>query len=341
MTLPDAAADRPADRFTGAPDAPDTTDGAGGAIDGAASDATSGNPAFSWAIRAPLPIPRTDYGVAVVAGKIYVLGGFSGSVLARVDEYDPNANAWTAKADLPRARRGLAVGVANGKIYATAGTSWTDPNAVTYINDTVEYDPASDRWTARAPFPMAPPFNQVLGNDAQGGAAVNDRLYVVEFNSNTPSFTSTREYDPGTDSWTNKSPIPFDWPGFAATALNGRLYVFASYLELMGGRLAYYSPADDLWIIRSSMPQVGNPGFVAANGKLYTLGGRSGPASGLGVTDAIYEYDPVTDAWSPRGQLSRPRQSPGAAEVGGHVFVMGGSAPDGTPLELVEEGIPR
>src|SRR5262249_34444536 len=134
---------------------------------------------------------------------------------------------------------------------------------------------------------------------------------------------------------------PFDWPGFAATALNGRLYVFASYLELMGGRLAYYSPADDLWIIRSSMPQVGNPGFVAANGKLYTLGGRSGPASGLGVTDAIYEYAEVTGAGRPRGRVGGPGHGRAPARVGGPALVMGGSAPDGTPLELVEEGIPR
>jgi len=59
----------------------------------AADAGTTGNVAFDWSPRAPLPIPRTEHGAAVVDGKIYAIGGYSGSLLSRVDVYDPISNA--------------------------------------------------------------------------------------------------------------------------------------------------------------------------------------------------------------------------------------------------------
>src|SRR5512140_1859350 len=47
---------------------------------------------FAWSTRAPLPLPRTDHGVAAIGGKVYAFGGYSGSMLARIDEYDPRAD---------------------------------------------------------------------------------------------------------------------------------------------------------------------------------------------------------------------------------------------------------
>src|SRR5262249_35467096 len=88
--------------------------------------------AFTWSRRAPLPVPGAERGSAAVRGKIYVIGGYSGSGLARVDEYDPATNRWTRKTDMPTARRSPVVGVINDRIFVAAGMQWTDPNNVTY-----------------------------------------------------------------------------------------------------------------------------------------------------------------------------------------------------------------
>ncbi len=295
--------------------------------------------AFEWTVRAALPVPRTDLGVAVVDGKVYVLGGFSGSTLARVDAYEPATDAWTRKADMPTARRSFAVGVLNGKIYVAAGMSWTDPNAVTYITATEEYDPTTDTWTSRAPCPLDPAFNSVFGNMHMSGGAGNGRLYVVVFNTNTPGLSATYEYDPGTDSWTSKAPVPFTYSQFVSTTLNGKLYVFASNEE--GGRLADYDPIGNVWVIRAPLPEITLPGLLGAKGKVYAVGGVTADGA---VTDAVYEYDPATDRWARSGRLNVARHSSGAAELAGRVYVMGGASSasfSATPLSAVEQGIPN
>src|SRR5690242_6497676 len=89
--------------------------------------------AFDFSTRAPLPIPRTELGVATVGGKIYAIGGSSGSMLARVDAYDPVANTWTQKASMHQARRSFALAVIDGKIYVGPGMSWVGGSGVTYV----------------------------------------------------------------------------------------------------------------------------------------------------------------------------------------------------------------
>lgn len=275
---------------------------------------------------------------------MYALAGFSGSTLARVDEYDPATDTWTRRADMLTPRRNFVAGVVNGKIYVAAGMSWTDPNAVTYITATEEYDPATDAWTSKAPCPLATPSNNVYGNVHYGGGAANGRLYVVEFNTNLSSLTATYEYDPGTDRWTTKAPVPFSYQEFATTTLGEELYVLAS--SAGGGKLAVYDPVGDVWVLRAALPTIALPGLVAANGKVYTVGGVTGDGTltPLAVSPAVYEYDPAVDRWAARGDLTVSRHSPAAVDVGSEVFVMGGSSTTSlfaTPVATVEEGTPR
>jgi hypothetical protein len=319
-----------------------SSQGNDGAANGGANDG-----AFEWSTRAPLPMPRLELGVATVGGKIYAMGGSSGPMLARVDAYDPATNTWTQKASMHAARRGFPVGVIDGKIYVGPGLSWVDPNAVTYVPGTEVYDPTTDTWTELPPCPFAPAFNQVWGNLFFGGGAVNGRFYVVAV---YPSSSVTYEYEPGTGAWTRRAAGPSSFSQLSATALGGTLYTFASPIEDVSGTLASYDPASDLWIARAGLAGGSRSAFVAANGKLYTLGGASvqTTATGQGTTtsyDAVYEYDPATAAWARRGSIQQGRVSAGAVELGGHVFVIGGIVPgtgsSGIPSAAVEEGIPR
>ena len=66
---------------------------------------------------------RINSGVAVVSGKIYVVGGESvdNNMLNTVEVYDPATNAWTAAAPMGMARDSFGVAVLGGKIYAAGG----------------------------------------------------------------------------------------------------------------------------------------------------------------------------------------------------------------------------
>jgi N-acetylneuraminic acid mutarotase len=62
---------------------------------------------------------------------------------------------------------------------------------------------------------------------------------------------------------------------------------------------------------------------VAANGKLYVIGGwDNGKARG-----ANYEYNPITDRWTQRSPMPRPAHHAALASANGKVYVMGGFVP--------------
>jgi N-acetylneuraminic acid mutarotase len=70
---------------------------------------------------------------------------------------------------------------------------------------------------------------------------------------------------------------------------------------------------------------------VAANGKLYVIGGWNEGRAG-GVT---YEYDPGTDKWSKKQPMPRPAHHAALAAANGKIYVMGGFvAPADTALPL-------
>lgn len=298
----------------------------------------------SWSQRAPLPVPRTDHRVVTVGGKAYALGGFSGSTLARVDEYDPATNTWTRKADMPTARRNFAAGVIDGKIYVSAGMAFTDPNGVTYIAATDVYDPVADTWASRAPCPLDPATNNVFGNVSITGGVANGHLYVMVFNTTILGFTKTHEYDPGTDSWTTKAPPPFSYQQYAMSALGANtLFLFASE----GGpatQVAEYNAVDDIWIIREGISGRWWSGVGAANGKLYAAGGVAvgGNSTPTDVVESVGEYDAASDQWISRAGLGSARHSAGVVELGGKLYVIGGSTSANyftpSPVATVEEG---
>jgi N-acetylneuraminic acid mutarotase len=70
---------------------------------------------------------------------------------------------------------------------------------------------------------------------------------------------------------------------------------------------------------------------VAANGKLYVIGGwDDGKAAGV-----TYEYDPATDKWTKKQPMPKPAHHAALAAANGKIYVMGGFvAPTDTALPL-------
>lgn len=63
----------------------------------------------SWSTGAALPEPRENLGLVVVDDEIWAVGGRDGGVSARVDIYDPEADAWRDGPALPTPTSGAAV----------------------------------------------------------------------------------------------------------------------------------------------------------------------------------------------------------------------------------------
>ncbi len=183
----------------------------------------------AWTAKTPLTGFRMDAAATAASnGKIYLVGGCCGAGSAtRVDEYDPQTDIWVARASMPTARLNLALTAANGKIYAIGGhTNLSAPLAVVE-----EYDPATNVWTTKAPMPTA----------RTGLAAVTGRnglIYAVGGSLRLPpgaqccwpSTPIAEEYDPTTNSWASKAPMPTS-RAFAGAAVgrDDKVYVVGGY----------------------------------------------------------------------------------------------------------------
>ena len=76
-------------------------------------------PNLLWEARASMPTPRSDLfrGRLTIGDKIYVAGGWNGSVLDTVEVYDVSMNRWTKASPLPSPGLNGAIQSVNGKLY--------------------------------------------------------------------------------------------------------------------------------------------------------------------------------------------------------------------------------
>ena len=256
----------------------------------------------TWTTKAPMPTSRGEIGVGVVNGVLYAVGGRNsgGPYLATVEAYDPASNTWTAKAPMPTARAGLAVEVVNGVLYAVGG--WGEARTL----GTVEaYEPATNTWTAKAPMPTArPDFGVGVVNGvllAIGGSG------TVDFR--TVPLGTVEAYDPATNTWTTRAPMPIARRGLGVGVVNGALYAFGGYVEMPGGfddqrgaTVEVYDPATDTWTAEGPM-RTARSGLAVGvvNDVLHAFGGYAGYLA------TVEAYDPATNRWTPKAPMPTAR----------------------------------
>jgi N-acetylneuraminic acid mutarotase len=178
--------------------------------------------------------------------------------------------------------------VVDGKIYVVGGNNGTTPLAHTYV-----YDPATDSWTAKAPYPgnVGMPFTGV----------VNGIIYVAGGQGPNGAVATVEAYDPATDAWTAKASMPTARDAGAGAVVGGRLYTvggthtgsdFLATVEV-------YDAATNTWTPDTPMPTP-RVNFAAASvkGVLYALGGRNQPENRLATNEA---FTPGPGVWTGLG----------------------------------------
>src|SRR5207249_1739347 len=158
---------------------------------------------------------------------------------------------------------------------------------------------------------------------------IGNKLYVVGPSSD---FTKSLEvYDPITDTWTVKTPMPNPRSAGAAV-LNGELYTVGGDGF---GTVEAYDPATDSWSSKAPLPGNGNtiynPGVAVLNGNLYVVGGFNN-----GTTVEV--YDPTSNQWSYGPSMLSARGDLAVAALSDRLFAVGGvDAPGQTPLPFLEQ----
>ncbi len=163
-----------------------------------------------WSEVSSLPTPRGGAGVAVLAGRIYVAGGQTGSTsFSDFASYDPVANEWSELQPMPTARNHLAAGAHNGKFFAVGGRNFG------LLFGTLEvYDPASGDWDELSPLPTP--------RAGIAAAVIGDEMFVFggEGNAAAPDglFPQVESYLFSVDRWFDRGVMPVARHGIGAAA---------------------------------------------------------------------------------------------------------------------------
>ncbi len=242
----------------------------------------------------------------------------SGTKLITIDITGPTSGGsgtWTTKASMPVARPGNTVTGIDSLLYAVGGTNYSCG-----AYSTLEaYDPATNTWAAKTSMP-SPRW-------APSSAAVSGILYVVGgtdgcYNPN-PGMNTIEAYDPATNTWTTKAPMPTTRRNFAVGAVNGILYAVGG-ISNGGGIIATveaYDPATNTWSTKAPMPTARyNFGVGVVNGILYAVGGANYSVY-LATVEA---YNPATDAWTTVAPMSTGRSGHAVGVVNGIIYAVGG-----------------
>ena len=237
----------------------------------------------TWSLGTPLPVALNHTVAAPYNGKIYVIGGQTGTggtgpFVNNVNEYDPVRKTWTARAPMPTSRGGGGAAVIDGKIYVAGGRP---PRG----NDFAVYDPLANSWRT---LPDLPSQRNHVGAVALGG-----KFYVMggrlEAGFESAMTAVVEVYDPATNQWTTRAPMLRPRGGLNAIVAHG-------YIHTFGGEGTddtptgvfpdhdVYDPARNVWIKLPPMPMPvhGVTGCSFLNGLIHLTGGgmTEGGASG-------------------------------------------------------------
>ena len=170
----------------------------------------------TWTERTPMPTARGALGVAVYQGRLYAIGGFTGTMNSpAVEVYDPGTNAWTTAAPMPTPRDHLAVVTAGTKIYAIGGRPQLDYSQ--NLATVEEYDPHADRWRARAQLPTA--------RSGITAGVIDGEIFVLGGESDRGTFAENEMYRPEENRWVTMAPMPTARHGLGSAMVRGLLYV--------------------------------------------------------------------------------------------------------------------
>ncbi len=232
-----------------------------------------------WEQSTPPPLGNDNWCGVTTNDAIYLIGRYDSlGYGAETQKFVPTGGGplgdWSQVASYPAARCGIAAAWDGGNFIYAAGGS---PGAT----EAFKYDIANDVWSPIASLI----FNEYYG----GGAFVRGKFYLVG-GGNGSSFN--REYDPATNSWTDKAhtPVQIMMPMFNLTYND-------DYIIAVGGAtgagsynscivVQIYNPLDNSWLVDGRIPQ---PDFTGLHSARWVGNGMVISAGGY-YRGSIYDY---------------------------------------------------
>jgi len=157
-------------------------------------------------------------------------------------------------------------------------------------------------------------------------AALRGHVWVIGgFGSTGEPVATVESYDPASNTWTARPPVPEAVHHAAAVTIDERLFVLGGY----GGGRVRWEPLGEMWEWNDARgawearPPLPTPrGALAAavlNGRIHALGGSQ--RDPLNVHEV---YDPAANAWRTANAMPTARDHLAAVAFRGRVWALGG-----------------
>lgn len=186
----------------------------------------------TWTRKKKMPISRFYFGLGVVAGKVYLIGGTTGlgegqeQRMDRVDIYDPATDRWTKGSKMPTRRNPGGVAVVDNDIYVIGGEGWPLPQAWgadQFLGSIEKYDPINRQWEKK------PDLLEV--KNWFSSAVVGNAIYLIGGYTREGALqevATVNVYHPQTETWREIPALPNPLGPFDAATVNDKIYVFGS-----------------------------------------------------------------------------------------------------------------
>lgn len=301
-----------------------------------------------WTARADMPFAAQEIypaefrcggePVIVVAGGITAGDGGKLGVTDKCAFYVAVADIWNMGATLPAPRHHLALASAGGALLAIGGFAADAEGQWRMSRDVWRIDDLNrETWRPVAPLP-APQAEAVTLSHGGLIHMIGGRTPKGERNQDWTDQTDTGAhwvYDPKTDKWDARAPLPDPRNSAAGAVLDGRLYVLSGR-TVAGGNTPVchaYDPQADRWREVAPLPQSSIPGAPHGQGGIAaaSLGGLLLAFGGewFGETSGVYAdtfiYEAKSGFWGEAPKMIRPRHGLGAVTLGDAIYAVGGA----------------
>ncbi len=275
---------------------------------------------IKWEKRLPMPGHLYAFDAVTIDNKIYAVGGRGSKegYYRNFYQYDMEKDQWEIKKELIFNRDNHAVIALGGKIYVFGGND--NPNK------TEVYDTQNDSWKELADMPTP---RQHINYSA---AAVNGKIYVIggiEKRSEREYIITDKneEYDPATNTWKEKAPLPAPRQVPAVVSFQNKIYAISGTDSKWEDQstVFLYHPEKDLWESRAQMPEARYiNGVAVVKNRIIILTGKRIDD----VISKIFVYDPELDRWHYLGELPLNFMLAGVTSAKDKLYVLGGHTHD-------------
>jgi len=201
----------------------------------------------SWQELAPMNVPRSELGLALLDGSVYAVGGWEGSHrLDSVERFNQSSNSWSMIASLKMAVTSPAVVSLDGLLYVTGGAVLEDGDGIDLVQC---FDPKANAWKELQPM--------LIPRSGSAACSLNGYLYVIGgWHASTENTNKVERYDPQKDEWETVASLNERRYRPGVAVIDGSIYVCGGEegWDRYHDTIERYDAESDQWLVVGEMP---------------------------------------------------------------------------------------